>query len=87
MKEGLYLSEGFTQGVSILDLQQKYVTRTYPTRYTWLFRERYPKGTALIVHYGHGMRHRNGRRSSHYYPDFGLNVRGTAYLHGCYVFW
>lgn len=51
------------------------------------FRERYPSGTALIVHYGHGMHRYNVRRSSHHYPDFGSNARGTAYLHGCYVVW
>lgn len=41
-----------------------------------------PVGGGVNCLQGMGMRHYNVRRCSHYYPDFGLNVCGTAYLHG-----
>lgn len=45
--DGLYLSGEFTQGVTILALQQKYVTRTYPTRYNWLLSDELPEGYGI----------------------------------------
>jgi hypothetical protein len=77
--------EGFTQR-SIFDPQQKYVRRISYMIYAVIFGKG-THGVRQLFFMNRPLHYCNVIRDSHCYPVFGLNVRGPAYLHGCYVVW